>query len=56
MNNELLTQINESPEPLRSYIHELVAFDGSLYVQEIFALRQQRDALALALKLDVGKQ
>lgn len=44
--NDLLNkQINGAPEPLRSYIHDLVLSvgEGAHMVQEIYVLKEQRD-------------
>lgn len=46
--NDLLTkQINGAPEPLRSYIYDLITSvgEGAHMIQEIYTLKEHRDAL-----------
>lgn len=46
---ELIEAINNSPQIVRDYIHELEIGDMSAVVQELFMVKQQRDGL-LAIK------
>ena len=46
---KLNQQINEAPEPLRSYIHEMDSFigNGAHMIQDLFMLREQVKFLSL---------
>lgn len=48
----LIEQINISPEPLRSYIHEMETSSGELahMIQELFVLREQLKQLTMVIK------
>ena len=52
MKARLIRQINESPEPLRSYIHEMETIHGEVahMIQDIFGLREQVKYLTLLLR------
>lgn len=46
----LIDQINDAPEPLRSYIHEMESFigNGAHMIQENFMLKEQLNELKAA--------
>lgn len=52
---ELNRQINEAPEPLRSYIHEMDSFigNGAHMIQDLFLLREQIKFLTLIIEKEV---
>jgi len=49
----LFEQINNSPEPLRSYIHEMDIFigNGAHMIQELFMLKEKIEYLEGYIKL-----
>ena len=49
---KLIAQINSSPEPLRSYIHEMESFigNGAHMIQDLFLQKEKIKYLSMLLK------